>query len=167
MSISLIAAVAENNVIGKKGGIPWHLPEDLKRFKELTMGHPVIMGRKTFESILTILGKPLPGRTNVVVTRQNDYAVPAEVEKYTSTEEALAAHKGEEVFVIGGGEIYAQTIDRADTLYITHVEKTVEGDAFFPPFSQEEWGLREEEKHDGYRFAAYTRRQSSKRITAP
>ena len=158
LSIALIAAVAANNVIGNKGEIPWHIPEDMRHFKELTLGHPVVMGRKTFESIMKILGKPLPGRVSVVITRQENYTVPEGVRIYRSLDGALEAFKNQDIFIIGGGEIYSQSIGRADTLYITHVQKTVAGDAHFPKISRGEWELVQEEKHEGFRFATYKRR---------
>src|SRR3990167_4501644 len=160
--ISIIAAVAKNGVIGAKNDLPWYLPEDLKHFKELTTGKTVLMGRKTFESIMKRLGKPLPNRKNVVVTRDVNYAphlnpLPHGERKHDqipspsmgegaptavgagegvcvhhAVDEALEHHKGEEIMVAGGGEIFRQTIDRADKLYITEVNKLVEGDVYFP-----------------------------------
>src|SRR3989338_5759991 len=126
--ISIIAAVAKNNVIGSKNALPWYLPEDLKRFKELTSGKTVLMGRKTFESIVARLGKPLPNRTNVVVTRNTEYKVPLGAVVEADIASALREHGQNDIFVIGGGEIYAQTIDLADTLYITHINKDIQGD---------------------------------------
>ncbi len=161
MAIFLIAAVAENGIIGKDNSIPWHLPEDLKRFKKLTIGHPVVMGRKTFESIVARLGTPLPGRKNIVVTRQENFRVPEEVLVYHSVHDAFAAHKDEDIFVIGGAEIYRQTIDKADTLYITRVHQKVEGDARFPDIQSDEWKIATEENHDGYSFVTYNRIRKS------
>jgi dihydrofolate reductase len=136
MRLSLIAAVARNGVIGAKQGIPWRLSTDLQRFKKLTMGKPVIMGRKTFESI----GKPLPGRLNIVITRGSRLA--ADVVCVADIDEAIKAAAGsgaEEAMIIGGGEIYAATIDRANALYITHVDAAPEGDTFFPAIDQSIW----------------------------
>lgn len=155
--VSLIAAVAKNGVIGTKNDLPWNLPEDLKRFRELTAGKTVIMGRKTFDSIFARLGKALPNRTNIVITRQTDIKMPEGVIVQSSIEDALRSHGGSDVFVIGGGEIYRQTIELADTLYITHVEKEVEGDTRFPKIDPKKWRLVSDEKHDGYTFAAYKR----------
>lgn len=141
MKLSLIVAMAENHVIGRNNQLPWYLPEDLKYFKRVTMGKPVIMGRKTFESI----GKPLPGRTNIVVTRNGDYR--AEGIKVVNTLEAardlcdsIAVVDGtEEAMVIGGAQIYAQALSMADRLYLTEVHAEVEGDASFPDFDRNEW----------------------------
>ena len=155
MAISLIAAVSKNNVIGDKNDLPWHLPEDLKRFKELTAGKTVIMGRKTFDSIFTRLGKALPNRTNVVITRHADLKLPEGVVIQSSLEDALRSWGGSDIFVIGGGEIFRQTIDLADTLYITHVGKEVEGDTKFPNIDPKKWRLTSEEKFEGYSFCVY------------
>lgn len=157
MSITIIAAVSENGVIGKNNKIPWHIPEDLKRFKALTMGHIVLMGRKTLESIIEMLGHPLLGRTNIVITRNKEFRAPRGVEIYHAVGDALAAHQSEEIFVIGGSELYAQMIGMADRLYITHVSQRVEGDAHFPEIKKSEWRIAEEEKRDKYSFSTYTR----------
>lgn len=165
--LSLIAAVAKNGVIGAKNELPWYLPEDLKHFKTLTTGKTVLMGRKTFESILKRLGKPLPNRKNVVVTRDPNYFVAkpqtscglatttSTVEVYHSVEEALKAHQSEEVLVAGGGEIFAQTIARADRLYITEVDRAVEGDAYFPKIDRQIWKEIAREPQDGFSFVTY------------
>lgn len=141
MRISLIAAVANNGVIGRRGQLPWRLKADLQRFKQLTMGHTVIMGRKTWESI----GRPLPGRRMVVVTRQKDYQ--AEGAKLVgSVDDAIELARSasdEEAFVIGGGEIYRLTLPRADRLYLTRVHAEVEGDATFPDVDCQRWRLVE------------------------
>ena len=155
--ISIIAAVAKNNVIGKRNALPWYLPEDLKRFKKLTAGHTVLMGRKTFESIMTKLGKPLPNRKNVVITRDKNYQVPAGVVLFNDVVSALESLKAEDVFIIGGGEIYNQTIDKADTLYVTHVHADHEGDVFFPPIDPAVWKKAKVDPHDGFSFAKYQR----------
>jgi dihydrofolate reductase len=130
--ISLIAAFAKNGVIGKGNQMPWHVPGDLKRFRELTRGHPVIMGRKTFESI----GKPLPQRRNIVVTRNQGFSAPG-TETASSLQEAISRAQGpgsEEIFIIGGAEIYRLALESglADRLYLTQIEREYEGDAFFP-----------------------------------
>ena len=132
--IVLVVAVAANGVIGRDGDLPWRLPSDLKRFKQLTLGKPVLMGRKTWASI----GRPLPGRPNVVVTRDPGFSAPG-AEVVSSLDAGLAAARREaerlgadEICVIGGGEIYRQVFDRADILHVTHVEAEVEGDTRFP-----------------------------------
>jgi dihydrofolate reductase len=133
--LSIIVALAKNCTIGVNNTLPWRCPEDLKRFKTLTMGHHMIMGRKTFDSI----GKPLPGRTTVVVTRNTDL----EIEGCTiahSLNEAIAACTGdEEIFVVGGAELYRQAVSVADTLYFTEIQQDVEGDAHFPEFDYSAW----------------------------
>ncbi len=132
--ISLIVAAARNNAIGKGNTLPWSLPNDLKHFRDLTAGHAVIMGRKTFESI----GRPLPKRRNIVITRQDDYR-PEGVEVVNSLDEALRRAGEGEAFVIGGGEIFKQSLPLADRVYLTRVEADVEGDAFFPALDPTEW----------------------------
>ncbi len=131
--ISIIAAVAKNLAIGKDNKLLWHLPEDLKRFKEVTSGHPVLMGQKTYES----LGKPLPDRVNIIITLDKDYKAPGCVVTF-SLDQALEEAKktgADEVFVIGGGSIYRQFLPIADKLYITEVDKEFEADTFFPDYS--------------------------------
>ena len=122
--IAIIAAVAENGVIGQNNKLPWHLPEDLKRFKKLTTGKVVVMGRKTYESILGMMGKPLPNRQNVVITRQTNYKGAERVQVFYKVAEAIAANKSNDIFIIGGGEIFKEAIPLADTMYITHMWKT-------------------------------------------
>jgi dihydrofolate reductase len=158
--ISLIVAMAANRVIGRDNTLPWRLPDDLRRFKRLTMGHTLVMGRKTWESI----GRPLPGRDIVVVTRQERYATPAGVSVARSVEEALEIAKGDEVFVAGGEEVFRQTIDRADRLYLTRIDTDFPGDTFFPEFDPERFRLVEREDHEateeipfGYSFLTYDR----------
>lgn len=130
MTISLIAAMSENRVIGLKGQLPWHIPEDLKFFKETTAGKPVVMGRKTFDS----LGKPLPKRRNIVVTRDENWSRDG-CERVSSLDEAYRLLKGEkEIFVIGGGEIYKAALSGADRIYLTVIHQTFDGDAYFPEF---------------------------------
>lgn len=147
MIVSLIVACARNRAIGIENRLPWHLPEDLKRFRTITSGHPVIMGRKTFESI----GRPLPNRANIVVTRQSRYQ-PEGVQVARSLDDALARAKAapnssDEVFVIGGAEIYRLALPRADRLYITSVETDLAGDAFFPEWSSEDFHEISRERH--------------------
>ena len=139
--VALIAAVATNGVIGRDGGLPWRLSTDLKRFKQLTMGKPVIMGRKTFQSI----GKPLAGRVNIVVTRDVAFSAPGTktapdlASAIGMAEEAAARSGVDEVFVIGGAQIYAAAIGLADRLYITHVAAEPDGDAHFPTIDPARW----------------------------
>lgn len=134
--IVLIAALSEENrVIGRDDELPWHLPEDMRRFKRLTTGHPVLMGRRTFESVADRLGGPLPGRRNVVLTSRGELTGHPEVEAHASVEEALAALGDEEtVFVAGGATVYRQLLEEADRLELTLVEGDWEGDTFFPPW---------------------------------
>ena len=149
--VYLVAAVAANGVIGAQGRLPWHLPEDLKHFKRLTLGHPVIMGRKTWES----LGKALPGRENVVVTRTAGFEAPG-AHIAASLEAALAFCAGEPVvFVIGGGELYAAALPIADGLVLTEIARDFEGDAVFPRVDRSAWRETQREPHagaDGLRF---------------
>lgn len=146
---SIIVAMAQNNCIGRDNKMPWHISEDLKRFKSLTMGHPVIMGRKTYESILGYLGKPLPGRTNIVISRNglnNTHNVPVfdTIEKAVSYGQTLTESK---LFIIGGAQIYTQALPFADIIHLTQVHHPVEGDAFFPVFDQKDWEETERIDH--------------------
>lgn len=159
MAISLIVAAAENNAIGKDNALLWHLSADLKRFKALTSGHPVIMGRKTFESI----GKPLPNRRNIVISRSLSALDGCEVA--ASVEEALAlVNDGEEAFIIGGGSVYRALWQKAARLYLTAVKTRLEGDTFIPEIRPEEWkeisreDFSADEKNEfGYSFIDYVR----------
>jgi dihydrofolate reductase len=153
MKLAIIAALNRDRVIGRGGKLPWHIPADLKRFKQLTTGHTVLMGRKTYESI----GRPLPGRRNVVISSRQLQGV----EVYPTIPAALEALKDEPlVFVIGGAQIYAALLDRADLLYLTIVDKDVEGDVFFPPY-EGLLGTRfkcvSREDHPGFSFLSYER----------
>lgn len=141
--ISYIVAMDKNYVIGKDNQLPWHLPADLQFFKRVTMGHPIIMGRKTYESI----GKPLPGRENIIVTRNQEYK-PEGCTIIHSVEELIkfAQEKKEEVFVIGGAELFKATFPNADRLYITMIEHEFEGNTFFPEFKESDWNLISQEK---------------------
>lgn len=154
MKLAIIAALSRNRIIGYKGKLPWHISEDLKRFKKLTTGHTVLMGRKTFESI----GKPLPNRRNVVLSSKQ---IPG-VETYPTLAQALEAlDKEERVFVIGGGELFMQLVDHADELYLTLVDQTIIGDTFFPPYVHligDRYSLVEREEHQGYAFEDYQKR---------
>jgi dihydrofolate reductase len=149
--LSMIAAISENRVIGSGGELPWNIPGDMKRMKKLTMGHPIIMGRKTYESI----GRPLPGRSNVIVTTRRDYQIDGALVVDT-LDKALAEAKKldqEEIFIFGGGEIYKQSIHLADRLYLTLVEGEFEGDAYFPDYGQFNHVLFQElRQENGYRY---------------
>jgi len=150
--IIMIAAVSKNNVIGKNNSIPWHIKEDLQRFRELTLNFPVIMGRKTFESLPI---KPLPHRTNIVLSKQENLELQGVIVKQ-SLEEAIEYCRGfEKVFIIGGQNVFEQGMRYAVTLEITRVEKEVEGDAFFPEIKEKEWKLEKEEEKLGYCFQTY------------
>ena len=160
MIISLIAALAADRVIGMENAMPWHLPADLAWFKRNTLNKPVIMGRKTFESI----GRPLPGRHNIVLSSQPGHE--ADVTWVTSLDEALvAAGPVEEVMVMGGGRVYSQFLSRANRLYLTHIDAEVEGDTHFPDYEPDEWETSFSEFHDadelnshGYCFEILERR---------
>ncbi|KKB09980.1 dihydrofolate reductase [Devosia chinhatensis] len=170
IKISLIAAVARNNVIGAHQTIPWRIPSDFAWFRQTTMGKPIIMGRKQFETF----SKPLPGRPHIVVTRQHDYA-PADVIIHHNLEEALAAghrlaeasHQSE-IMVIGGGDIYAQALPLADRLYISRVDLEPPGDVFFPAIDPETWAIvdrpdvpRSEKDEAAYSIEVYERYHGS------
>jgi len=156
--VTLVAAVARGGVIGRGGTIPWRLPEDLARFKELTTGHAVVMGRRTWDSLPDRF-RPLPGRRNVVVTRSAEWGA-AGAERASSVEDALHLLEGaERVFVIGGGEIYAAALTRADELLLTEIDLEVEGDTLFPPYDRaafDEVARAERVSADGTRFAFVT-----------
>ena len=142
--ISLIVAMGKNREIGKENQLLWHLPKDLKHFKELTSGHPIIMGRKTYESI----GKPLPNRTNIVISRKNDWFEEGILIVGSIKEAVKFAKKiDEEVFVLGGGNIYEQTIDFADKLEVTLVDAVLDADTFFPKINEKVWQKTNEERH--------------------
>jgi dihydrofolate reductase len=157
MTIALIVAMSEDGTIGDKGKVPWRISDDLKRFKRLTMGHPIIMGRKTYESI----GKPLPGRTNIVLTRSSSFVAPPEVLKFDTLDAALdhcRAQREEIVFVVGGSEVYRQALPLADKLFVTEVHRCVNGDTKFPDYDRSRW--REVAREDGPEcsFVEYVRR---------
>ncbi|MFQ1932293.1 type 3 dihydrofolate reductase [Aeromonas veronii] len=163
MKISMIAAMAHDRVIGKDNQMPWHLPADLAHFKRVTLGKPVLMGRKTFESI----GRPLPGRRNLVISRNPDYQAEG-IEVVGSVEAALALLAGcsvEELMVIGGGHLYAEMLPSADCLYLTRIDLAVEGDTRFPAFDDGQWQLVDCESHPAdeknpspYSFETWQRR---------
>ncbi|MGF1534104.1 MAG: dihydrofolate reductase [Bernardetiaceae bacterium] len=157
MQINLIVAQSTNRVIGKDNALPWHLPADLKRFRRLTMGHYLLMGRKTFVSI----GRVLPGRTSVVLTQNPDFPVPEGVHRVHTPEAGivLARESGaEQLFVLGGGEVFAQTLDWADKLYLTQIHAHIEGDTFFPVIDAQKWALeaREDFPADAQQSFAYS-----------
>jgi dihydrofolate reductase len=152
---SLIAAVAKNNCIGINNKIPWNIPEDFQYFKKTTLGKTCLMGKKTFESILGYLGKPLPGRKTVVIAADKDYIPPEGIRVFYSLDEAWEKLKDEDVFVCGGASIYAQTINRVDTLYITRVDMEPQGDVFFPPIDPTIWQETWHEDHDEFSFVIY------------
>lgn len=138
--LALIAAMTRDRVIGRHNSLPWRLPADMRRFRELTTGHPVLMGRKTFES----LGRPLPNRTNIVLTSDRTYAGQGCISAH-SLDQALAiaaqhlTHERREIFVIGGENVYHQTLARAERLYLTRIDAHIDGDAWFPEFGIEDW----------------------------
>ncbi len=153
MTISLIVAAATNNAIGKDGRMPWHLPNDMKHFKNITWGMPIVMGRKTFES----LGKALPGRKNIVITRQPGWKAE-DVITVKNIEDALFVVKesdAKEAMVIGGGEIYKLLFDKARRIYLTRVEAEPEADTFFPSLNPEEWHLMSQQNYEADEKNAY------------
>jgi dihydrofolate reductase len=143
MRRSLVVAVARNGVIGRDNRLPWRLPDDLAYFKRVTMGHPVVMGRRTWQSI----GRPLPGRRNIVVSRNRSLQAPGCTVVGSLEEAWKAAGDAEEVSVIGGTTLFEETLPIADRIHLTEVEAEVEGDTFFPPFDRGEWTEREVERH--------------------
>ncbi|OGT02006.1 MAG: diacylglycerol kinase [Gallionellales bacterium RIFCSPLOWO2_02_58_13] len=158
--ISIIVAMAQNRTIGIDNTLPWRIPEDLKHFKKLTMGHHMIMGHKTFESI----GRPLPGRTTVVVSRDRNLKIDGCIVAHSLAEALAACASDPEVFVVGGADIYAQSLGLADALYITEIRQDVAGDAWFPEFDRAEWQETSREKHSQetpqpleYHFVTYRR----------
>jgi dihydrofolate reductase len=158
----IIAAVAEaTRVIGRNHDLPWHIPEDLKRFKRLTTGHPLLMGRRTFESIVHQFGGPLPDRRLVVLTTNGPFADYPEVETYPAIDDAMEALSDAETVFIGGGEtIYDQFLPRADRLELTLIEGDYEGDTHFPPFKHligDVFAATETDERDGFRFVTYER----------
>jgi len=142
MKTSIIVAMDSNGVIGKDNELPWHLPADLQHFKKTTMGKPILMGRKTWESI----GRPLPGRTNIVITRDSDYQADGCVVVNSIDAAIAAAGEQDEVMVIGGAEFYRQVLPRADTLYLTRIHASFDGDTVFPGLNAADW--REVERSD-------------------
>ncbi len=156
--ISLIVAAADNNVIGKDNAMPWHIPEDFKHFKTVTMGKPCIMGRKTFESILESLGKPLPGRVNIVVSRTNYQHAGALTcrDLDEAIDQASKVEGAVEIMIVGGAQIYALAIPCANRIYLTRVHQMPDGDAHFPALGPE-WVETSCDAHDGFTFLTYER----------
>lgn len=165
MNVSIIAAVATNYAIGNNNDLLWHLPNDLKFFKQKTLGHHIIMGRNTFESIGG--GKPLPKRTSIIITRNAHYSAPCGCLVVHSMQEALELCKHEqEVFICGGAQIYSQSLDIATTMYITHVHNNFNADTFFPKWDENIWLQHSQEDHYAddkhaynYSFATYCKAQ--------
>jgi dihydrofolate reductase len=156
--LSLIVAIAKNRVIGVNNTLPWHLPEDLKRFRALTTGHHIIMGRKTFDS----LGRLLPDRTTVIVTRNQDYKVEGAIVVHSLEAAIAACGDDKEVFLIGGAELYKDGLKLANKLYITEIDAEYEGDAFFPEFDATQWKTEVRESHQaknglGFSYLTYQR----------
>ena len=160
-TIALIAAVADNGIIGRDGEMPWHLPEDLTHFKETTMGHPVIMGRRTYDSIASQIGGPLPGRTNIVLSRSDpevaeNVVVTDSIDAAIDAASAVDTHT-DTVYVIGGATVYEQFLPQADRLVLTELEAIYEGDTAFPEFDRTAWDEVDREKRDGFAFVTYER----------
>jgi dihydrofolate reductase len=154
MTVTLLAAVGANLVIGRDGAMPWHLPEDLAHFKATTMGHTMVMGRKTYDSI----GRALPGRRSIVITGQQGWHASS-VEVAHSLSEALALAGPTEVFVVGGSEVYRQAMPFADRMMLTEIEQSPEGDAFFPPFEPHHWHEVARQSQAGFAFVTYQRKR--------
>ena len=161
MIVSIIAAMDRNRLIGNNNQLPWHLPADLAHFKQVTMGKPIIMGRKTYESI----GRPLPGRTNIVLTRSANFRAEGVLTAHTLEQALDYVSVEDEAMIIGGSTIYELALPRADRLYLTYVESTCEGDAWFPEFDIERWRVVASEQHradeknsSDYRFVCYERK---------
>ena len=157
MQISLIVAMASNRIIGNKGKIPWKIPGEQKMFKKITLGHAVIMGRKTFESI----GRPLPERTNIIITRQAEYLAPGCIITH-NLDQALAAcaHDEDEAFILGGGQLYIEALPLADRIYLTLIPKVITGDTYFPEFDEADFKVTASKTIDGiqpYHFLIYER----------
>jgi len=166
MTISLIVVMDENGVIGRNNQLPWNLSPDLKRFKQLTMGHHLLMGRKTFDSI----GRPLPGRRTVVITRNSAFRVPGVTVSPSLTHALSVARSAddEEVFVAGGGEIFSQAISLSDRMYVTRIHAAIEGDVYFPRYDPDEWSvvssegpMTDEKSGLSYTFVTYDRKEVS------
>lgn len=169
MRISIVAAIGKKGEIGIEGNLPWRLPEDLKKFRELTRNHTVIMGRKTFESILKSIGKPLPDRKNMIITRNRNYRAPDRCIIVNSLEDALREAKDDpETFIIGGAEIFAQALPLVERMYITAIDKEFSADAFFPEIDLSKWkvveisaGHRSEVEAINFSYLVYERRRDT------
>jgi dihydrofolate reductase len=165
-SLQLVAAMAANRVIGCDGQLPWHLPDDLRHFKSLTMGHPVIMGRRTFESV----GGPLPGRRTIVISRTLAGPPHTQVELARTLDDALRLTAGEAgpIFIVGGAVLYAAALPLVDVMHLTELDEAVEGDTFFPDLDRTEWRLTSEVRHErdakhaiAFRICTYARVRTS------
>ncbi|WP_374193947.1 dihydrofolate reductase [Alkalihalobacillus sp. BA299] len=162
MLISFLVAMDKNRVIGKDNDLPWRLPADLAYFKKVTMGHPIVMGRKTYESI----GRPLPGRENIIITRNQNYSAEGCTVLHSLDDvKKVIDDSTKEVFIIGGAEIFKEAFPIADKLYITHIDEAFEGDTYFPAFSDQEWkevsrekGVKDEKNPYDYYFSVYERK---------
>ncbi len=166
--ISLIVAVSENNAIGKNNQLLWHLPGDLKYFKEQTVDKPVIMGRKTFDSIISAIGRPLPNRQNIVVTGNKNFFYEGAMSANTLSEAIQLAGQVPEIMIIGGSSIYEQALPIANKIYLTRVHQVFEGDVFFPQLDGNVWQIVKEERHEAdeknayaYTFMVYHQRTTS------
>ena len=160
-SLAFVVAMARNRVIGADNDLPWHLPEDLKRFKTLTMGKPVVMGRKTFQSIEARLKRPLPGRPNIVISAAG-FSYPG-VDVYSDIETALTETRHEfpesDIMIIGGASIFEQALPLVDRIYLTIIDQDVQGDAKFPDFDMSEWTESKRENFEGYSFLTLDRKK--------
>ncbi|HET6629705.1 MAG TPA: dihydrofolate reductase [Woeseiaceae bacterium] len=153
VKLTIVVAASANDVIGRQGGLPWHLPEDLRRFRQLTWGKPLLMGRRTYEAI----GRPLPGRRNIVISRQPGLEIDG-CEVVATIDEALElVADAPEVMVVGGGEIYRALLPRVDRIEMTRVHMEVEGDTYFPELKAEEWRVVSRENHSGFAFETLER----------
>jgi dihydrofolate reductase len=161
-NVSIIVACAHHGVIGRDNALPWHLPEDLAHFKKMTIGKPVIMGRKTFDSIVARLGKPLPGRRNIIVTRNRDWQYPG-TDIAHDLPQAIALCQGhDEIFIIGGAELYREAMSLADRLIVTEIDLDISGDVTFPAINPQLWKVLSRDAHNEaalpYAFVVYARR---------
>lgn len=152
-------AVSDNLVIGSDNELPWYFPEDLKRFKEITLGKTVVMGRKTYDSIVKRLGKPLPDRKNVVITRQANYKVPEGVLVFGSLEQVIDVLKNEDLYIIGGEQIFKLALPYAEKMYMTHIHGSYRGDAYFVEIDWSLWDKVKEERSYKYTFAVYVKKK--------
>jgi len=151
--ISMIAAMTTDRVLGKAGQLPWHVPGDLKNFKKVTTGHVIVMGRKTFDAV----GRPLPKRRNIVISRSMSKQKGIEVYRDVPSAMAHAVRDGEDVFIVGGAEIYLACMPYADTMHLSFIKDSYDGDAFFPSFDGSDWRIIEETDFEGYVYRVYRR----------